>query len=243
LKKTSSAQFEGFGTGIFKFFKDLEKNNRADWFAKNHDRYQAEVVLPAKAFITEMGDFFNRLNPSIRTEPKFNETIMRISNDMRFSKGDPYRTFLLIHFGRFKMDSELYVFINKEGLDIGLFVNGSKGDQLFFPENREKFSKNIIDVCASFDIDKKYDLYGFGKSQYLLKKKFIAGKHYEELSKDKMFLLQKSYEPESKKVTTANLTLEAIKIFANLYPLYCFAISPDPMKLIEEYENNFGVMQ
>lgn len=241
--KDSPFVFEGFGEGMFKFFKDLEKNNNTAWFAKNKERYQKDVVYPAKAFVTEMAPFFNRLNPSIRTEPKFNETLMRINKDMRFAKGEPYRPFLLIHFGRFKMDSEFYVFISPESAEAGLFINGSKGDKLFFGGNKEKFRQNIISVCGNFSIDGKYDLYGYKKDSYKIKTKFCADKHFEDISKIDMFMLQKKYPITGKTARSGDIILEAVKVFSNLYPLYCFAVSPDPLKLIEEFENNFGILQ
>lgn len=241
--KDAPLVFDGFGEGMFKFFKDLGKNNNAAWFAKNKERYQRDVVYPAKAFVTEMAPFFNRLNPSIRTEPKFNETLMRINKDMRFAKGDPYRTFLLIHFGRFKMDSEFFVFITPETVEAGLFINGSKGDKLFFGNNKEKFKQKITSICGDFNIDGKYDLYGYKKDQYKIRGKFRAAKHYDDLSGIDMFMLQKSYSPESRKARAGDMVLEAVKLFSNLYPLYCFAVSPDPLKLIDDFENNFGILQ
>lgn len=228
---------------MFKFFRDLEKNNNTAWFAKNKERYQKDVVYPAKAFVTEIAPFFNRLNPSIRTEPKFNETLMRINKDMRFAKGEPYRPFLLIHFGRFKMDSEFYVFISQETVEVGLFINGSKGENLFFGGNKEKFRQRIIKVCGDFSIDGKYDLYGYKKDSYKIKSKFCAGKHFEELAKAEMFMLQKIYPYASKKARSGDILMEAVKVFSNLYPFYCFAVSPDPAALIDDFENNFGILQ
>jgi len=91
--KKELAKFSGFSKEIFSFFADLEKHNNVEWFHKNKQRYQSFVVEPTKAFITELQPFLNRLNPAIRTEPKFNETIMRINKDMRFAKGDPYSNY------------------------------------------------------------------------------------------------------------------------------------------------------
>ena len=104
--------FVGFHPEAFKFLKGLERNNNNGWFTSQRENYENHLVLPAKSFITSIAPFFDHLNPTIRTEPKFNKTIMRISNDMRFSKGDPYRNYLLVHFGKFKMDSEFYLYFD-----------------------------------------------------------------------------------------------------------------------------------
>jgi hypothetical protein len=36
------------------------------------------------------------------------------------------------------------------------------------------------------------------------------------------------------------MVVEMIKMISMLYPLYCFAVSPQPLKLLGEFEDNFG---
>ena len=153
--------FDGFNKDAFKFLEDLShsKNNNTKWFAKNRQRYESNLVAPAKSFITDIGQFFNQLNPSIRTEPKFNQTIMRINKDMRFAKGAPYKNYFLIHFGRFKLDSEFYVYFGSEGIDYGLFLNNTIDDELFFSENLIHFKKEISGFCEKFKINNKFSLH------------------------------------------------------------------------------------
>jgi uncharacterized protein (DUF2461 family) len=146
----SIPDFEGFTKQTFKFFSLLEKNNNTEWFNKNKEMYERQLVLPSKALVTSIGPFFNQLNQSIRTEPKFNSTLMRINKDMRFAKGAPYKNYFLIHFGRFKMDSEFYIYLDKTGLSYGLFINNSTGDNLHFDKNKSKYSEKIRDVFVKY---------------------------------------------------------------------------------------------
>jgi len=110
--KNEIEHFKGFFKESFLFLNDLAKNNNTDWFAQNKHRYDDFIVKPAKSFVNDIAPYFNNLSTSIRTEPKFNKTLMRINKDMRFAKGSPYKTYFLIHFGRFKMDSEFYVYLD-----------------------------------------------------------------------------------------------------------------------------------
>ena len=132
---SSYPPFTGFPKELFKFLADLEKNNNTEWFYKYKDIYQEYLVTPCRSFVSDIGSFFNLLNPSIRTEPKFNKTLIRINKDMRFTKGEPYRNHFLIHFDRFKMDSEFFVYLDKNIVEYGLFINATKGNDLYFGGN------------------------------------------------------------------------------------------------------------
>ncbi|HED07947.1 MAG TPA: DUF2461 family protein, partial [Ignavibacteria bacterium] len=150
--------FTGFPKELFKFLSDLEKNNNTTWFNKHKDKYQDYLVTPCRSFVSDIGSFFNLLNPSIRTEPKFNKTLMRINKDMRFTKGDPYRNYFLIHFGKFKMDSEFFVYLNKNIVEYGLFINATKGDDLYFAENITSYENDIKEVITKYKINKQFAL-------------------------------------------------------------------------------------
>lgn len=232
--------FDGFSKELFKFFKDLEKNNSVKWFNENRSRYDDYLVTPSKSFIVSIGEFFNQLNPSIRTEPKFNKTLMRINKDMRFAKGAPYKNYFLIHFGRFKMDSEFYVYFDKEGVDYGIFLNNSGEEDLYFNQNLKRFKKQIIQVFKDYKLNNKFRLMELKREPTLVKEKFNAQKDFDILENTKYLLLEKSYLKDEKIIYSVNLVTELIKIFSVLYPVYCFAISPQPMKLLKFFEENLG---
>jgi len=241
--KEQIPKFNGFTRQTFDFLKKLEKEkyNNLEWFSKNRDIYQDHIVTPSKAFVQSIGQFFNHLNPSIRTEPKFNKTLMRINNDMRFSKGVPYKTYFLIHFGRFKMDSEFYVYLDKSGISYGLFINNSSGDELYFNRNYERHKKEIVNACKKFGINGKYRLSELNKGQELKILSFNAGKNIDDLGNLKYFLLEKQISLTDRIAVSPDLLTESIKNFSRLYPLYCFAISLNPLKLIDEFEERMGV--
>jgi uncharacterized protein (TIGR02453 family) len=233
--------FTGFKKDIFAFLGELEKNNNTKWFANNRNRYQQNIVIPAKSFVVLIGQFFTQLNPAIRTEPMFNQTIMRINKDMRFSKDEPYKNYLLIHFGRFKMDSEYYLYFDKEGADCGIFLNGDKGDELYFAQNLERYSRDIIRIFNRYNLNNRFDLHELKKSPLLIQKKFNADKHFDLLKRSKYILLEKEIPQIRRVLYTTDIVTELVKIYASLYPLYCFAISSQPLKLLNKFEETMGV--
>ncbi len=238
---TAIPPFKGFNRDIFSFLSDLEKNNNTTWFAKNRDRYQESVVLPAKAFVSSIGQFFTQLNPAIRTEPKFNKTLMRINKDMRFSKDAPYKNYFLIHFGRFKMDSEFYLYFDKQGADFGVFFNGESGDELYFSQNLEKYSRDIIKTFNSYNLNKAFNLHELKKTPVLIKKKFDANQNFDLLKKNKYLLLEKEIPIKNRLLFSEDILTYLVKNYASLYPLYCFAISQQPLKLLDKFEETMGV--
>jgi uncharacterized protein (TIGR02453 family) len=239
--KNELIPFSGFNKDIFNFFSDLEKNNNVEWFHKNKERYQNNVVTPTKAFISDLAPFLNQLNPAIRTEPKFNETIMRINKDMRFSKGDPYRNYWLIHFGKFKLDSEFFIYFDSVEAAMGIFINRLKEEHLYFRNNLEKYPKEIKEVFSKYKINNQFSFYYFAKmNPTKLISKFDAAKHFEELGKHDMFLLQNVKKIPTKILFSDKILLEMINMISQLYPLYCFAISPQPLKELQRFEDNFG---
>ncbi|MFC2134478.1 DUF2461 family protein [Bacteroidota bacterium] len=239
---TEKYSFSGFDKNLFKFFKDLEKNNNVEWFQKNKSRYQEFLVVPARALVVELVPFLNRLNPAIRSEPKFNKTLMRINKDMRFAKGDPYKNYFLIHFGRFKMDSEFYIYLDANNVQIGLFLNNTAEPELYFKQNLKRYHNQILDVFEKYKLNSKYSLYTIKKEPEVILKKFDASKHLDKLTDINYILLQKATDPTWPKIYSSQLTVEIIKMISSLYPLYCFAITHDPMKELDKFEDDFGLM-
>lgn len=242
MRKDNSV-FKGFGNDIFNFLFDLEKNNNLEWFHKNKERYQQVLVVPARLFVTELAPILNRLNPSIRTEPKFNQTLMRLNKDMRFAKGAPYKNYFLIHFGRFKLDSEYFLYFDPYGTDLGIFLNNTIGDQLYFIQNLARYKDEIIKIFEDYNLNNKFSLHHMdSKEPAEVLKSFDAKKHINKLDDYKYILLQlKNFN--KKKVATDDLLPLCVKVFSSLYPLLCFAYFPDPLKEIEKFNESFGIIE
>ena len=167
---------------------------------------------------------------------------MRISNDMRFSKGDPYRNYFLVHFGRFKMDSEFYLYFDKTGIDFGLFLNNTEGEELYFKKNLNEYKNEIINLFSSYKLNGKFSLHSINKKPELIISKFNADKNFDKFSLVKHVLLETGFELEKKQIYSAEILTTIIKTYSRLYPLYCFAISSDPLKLLGAFEDNMGVV-
>lgn len=85
---------------LFKFLRDLKKNNDRDWFADNKSRYQQDVLGPAVELVAQLEKPLARVAPMLLVVPKaHNGSVMRVYRDTRFSRDkQPYKTNVGISF-------------------------------------------------------------------------------------------------------------------------------------------------
>ncbi|MDA8743410.1 DUF2461 domain-containing protein [Rubripirellula amarantea] len=79
---------------LFKFLRELKKNNDRDWFAENKARYESDVREPAVELVRRLEKPLSRAAPMLGVVPKgHGGSVMRIYRDTRFSKDKtPYKT-------------------------------------------------------------------------------------------------------------------------------------------------------
>lgn len=235
------SSFTGYSKESFKFFAELSENNSLAWFTQNRKRYDTYIVFTAKTLINSLAPFFNQLEPKINTEPKFDKTMLRINKDARFTDKAPYRTYFLIHFRRFKKDSEFFISIDQNGIEYGLFINNSLGNELFFKKNLPGYKDEFVETFRKFELNEKFDFYEMNKEPELISKGFDIENEFNRMARTKFFLLQKELNKDSELIYSSDILLEIIKTFSQLYPVYCFSISHNPLAVIEKFEEEIGI--
>jgi uncharacterized protein (TIGR02453 family) len=84
-----------FTPALFKFLRDLQRNNNREWFTANKARYEAELKEPCLRFIAGLDAPLKKaVSPHFVASPKaVGGSLFRIYRDTRFS-GDktPYKT-------------------------------------------------------------------------------------------------------------------------------------------------------
>jgi uncharacterized protein (TIGR02453 family) len=85
---------------IFKFLRELEANNRRDWFNANKERYLHDARDPMLAFIEAFAPRLKKISPRFVADPApTGGSLFRIYRDTRFSKDkSPYKTHIAAHF-------------------------------------------------------------------------------------------------------------------------------------------------
>ncbi|MFV2070226.1 MAG: DUF2461 family protein, partial [Pirellulales bacterium] len=58
--------FSGFHPSTLRFLTTLKRNNTREWFQANRDRYEAEFLEPALAFIEAMAKPLQKISPCLQ---------------------------------------------------------------------------------------------------------------------------------------------------------------------------------
>jgi uncharacterized protein (TIGR02453 family) len=93
-----------FTPELFKFLRDLKRNNRREWFEKHKPRYIEHVRDPMLRFIEDFAPHLAKLNPDLVADPRPNGgSLFRIHRDVRFSSDKrPYKTHVAARFSHRK---------------------------------------------------------------------------------------------------------------------------------------------
>jgi uncharacterized protein (TIGR02453 family) len=134
--------FTGFTPKTLGFFARLKRNNNREWFAGHKQEYLAEVLLPARAFVMEMGQALGKVRPGIVADP--GASIFRLQRDTRFSSDKaPYKKHLGIFFWQSpgkKLDRPgFYLELDDAGLRLYY------GWYLFPPEVLRAYRRAVVD--------------------------------------------------------------------------------------------------
>jgi uncharacterized protein (TIGR02453 family) len=79
---------------LFRFLRELARNNDREWFNANKSRYQADVRDPLLAFITAFDPALAKIAPEMVADPRpVGGSLFRIHRDTRFANDkSPYKT-------------------------------------------------------------------------------------------------------------------------------------------------------
>ena len=76
-------EFKGFSKKTLAFLSAIKKNNNKEWFEAHKSEYEQLILNPSRAFVVEMGEHLQALEPTINAEPKINKSLYRIYRDTR----------------------------------------------------------------------------------------------------------------------------------------------------------------
>lgn len=133
---------------LFKFLKELKRNNERDWFAENKARYEQDVRDPAVELVRQIEKPLSRTAPMLRAIPKgHGGSVMRIYKDTRFSKDKtPYKTNVGISF-RHEADKNIHA--------PGVYIHLDPDECFIGAGCWRPQSKTLAAIRASIDEDPK----------------------------------------------------------------------------------------
>ena len=122
----------------FRFFRDLNRNNRKEWMDANRERYQSAVVQPFRTLLEELTPAVQKLGTSFDISGRTGVNFSRINRDIRFAKDKtPNRPQMYLMFpargGKEAKPGELYVGVTEKVVTAGFrvyFDRETKGSAL-----------------------------------------------------------------------------------------------------------------
>jgi uncharacterized protein (TIGR02453 family) len=149
-RRTTMSAFAGFPPDTIRFLRELQANNRKDWFDAHRDDYEAYWVAPAKAFVVAAGRQLAELVPQIRAEPRVLGSILRVNRDTRFSRDpSPYKGHLDFWFWegeRRQAVSGFFARLTPDALGVGAGCHGLD------PERLARFRQAVADPARGADL-------------------------------------------------------------------------------------------
>ncbi len=93
-----------FTPALFKFLRELAKNNEREWFQANKARYEKDVRDPMLAFIAALAPKLGKLSPHFKVDARpVGGSLFRIHRDVRFAADkSPYKTHVAAHFSHLR---------------------------------------------------------------------------------------------------------------------------------------------
>jgi uncharacterized protein (TIGR02453 family) len=79
-------KFNGFSKKTLPFLESIRQNNNKEWFELHRKEYEEFILEPSRAFVIEMGEHLQALEPTIKFEPKINKSLFKIYRDTRRMK-------------------------------------------------------------------------------------------------------------------------------------------------------------
>ena len=240
---SNGEEFNGFFKETFEFFSQLYTHNSVAWFNRHREDYEKYLMNPARAFVTSIGPFIKFIDPTFDTEPKFNRTLVRLNRDMRFAK-KPYKDFFLIRFGKGKWDSELFLYLDRNGIELGSFVNNEKKDgRRLFEENISTNTSVFLDTCKRFKIGGEFSAYELRNGTEPIAERFNPKRDHEKLKGLDYLIFGKELKKSDQRIFSKSLLALAMQIYNRLYPLYIFSTSNNPAAESESYSARIGLLK
>ncbi|HEY2932132.1 MAG TPA: DUF2461 domain-containing protein [Acidobacteriota bacterium] len=89
-----------FTPELFKFLRELKRNNNREWFLANKTRYETQVRDPFLRFISDLGPRLASISNRFVADPRPSRgSLFRIYRDVRFSADkSPYKTHVAARF-------------------------------------------------------------------------------------------------------------------------------------------------
>jgi uncharacterized protein (TIGR02453 family) len=214
----------------FRFFSELEQNNRKDWMDASRDRYQQHVVGPLRDLLEALTPAALALDGGFVVTGRTGVNFSRINRDIRFAKDKtPYnpRMYLLFPDSLEANGAQLYVGITAKTVTSGFRIYGdSKAkDAPLYEFGRKRGIANPKWIAAQKKrLGTKYQSYWHAMEKGEWTKHEGWPTKPEEWKIVRAWIVRRKMTPAA--AMRSNFVAEVGRVFRDVAPLCAFASSP-----------------
>src|SRR5260370_5689047 len=222
-----------FTREIFRFFKELGRNNRKVWMDANRERYKQVVVQPFRHFLEAMAPAVLQLDSRLDRSGRTGTNFSRINRDIRFAKDKTlYKTQMYLKVSvpapAKRETGQLYVGLSADTVTAGFRIySGGK--------RKESTIALIAEPRATADagwaakqksrLGRRYESYWYTTVKGEWTKHHGWPTAPEDWKKILAWIVRRKFTPTA--ATSAAFPREANKVFRDLYPLLRFTSLPE----------------
>jgi len=221
-----------FTPEIFRFFRQLSRNNHKPWMDANRGRYEEHVVAPFRALLEALSPAAIALDPSFDICGLTGVNFSRINRDIRFRPGAaPYHTHMYLTLSaqgdKGRSAGQLYAGIAADTATAGFRIYGG-------PKNEGKLAKLAVPRALKYAawlrrqkrrLERKYESYWYSMEKRKWFQKAGWPLAPEEWKTIGGWVVRRRMKPTA--ATRPQFVAEVARIFRDLYPLYAFTSQPN----------------
>jgi uncharacterized protein (TIGR02453 family) len=224
-KREKAASSKGrISAETFRFFRDLNRNNRTEWMEEHRERYRSAVVQPFRGLLEELTPAVLKLDPGFDVGGRTGVNFSRINRDIRFAKDKtPYRPQMYLMFppqgGKNRGPGELYIGTGKDTVTAGFRVYLDRDAKAAAHGSR---MEQIPKWCAQQKrrLARGYESYWYSMEKGEWTKHEGWPVAAEEWKKLLAWIVRRKMSPAA--AARPSLVKDAAKIFKQVLPLFRF---------------------
>ena len=219
-----------FTPEIFRFFRQLHRNNHKEWMDKNRERYEEHVVTPFRALLEAMRTDLIAIDPAFDVSGLSGVNFTRINRDIRFRPGmGPYHSHMYLTIvgqgTKGRTTGQLYAGISMDSVTTGFRLYGEKKGGALAEVAAPRALKSAAWLAKQKKrLGRKYESYWYAQEKGEWNQKKGWPVTADDWKKIRGWIVRRKHPLGA--ATTARFPAEIAATFRDLYPLYCFTCKP-----------------
>jgi len=221
-----------FTPEIFRFFRQLSRNNHKPWMDANRERYEEHVVAPFRALLEALTPAALKLDPGFDLSGRTGVNFSRINRDIRFRPGlGPYHSHMYLTLvgqgAKGRSAGQLYAGISADTVTAGFRIyGGPKNEGALSTVAAPRAMEHAAWLARQKQrLGRKYESYRYAVE----KREWIKREGWpltpEEWKKIGGWVVRRTMKPSA--ALRPDFPAEVARVFRDLYPLFSFTSQPN----------------